>query len=66
MKLVLNILGILCLPVGAIWTLQGFNIMRGSVMSGHRRWIAIGLVLLVAGVIILILNNRRRGAARLP
>ncbi len=63
MKLVLNVLGILCIPVGAVWTLQGFNIMRGSVMSGHRRWIAIGAVLLVVGVLILILSNRKKGAA---
>ena len=63
MKVLLNILGIVCLPVGAIWILQGFNIMRSSVMSRHRRWILIGGVLVVVGIVILIFNNRKKAKA---
>lgn len=60
MKIVLNVLGILCLPVGGVWALQGLNILRSSVMSGHRRWIAIGGLVFIVGIIILVFNNRRK------
>jgi hypothetical protein len=60
MRIFLNILGILCLPIGSVWILQGFNIMRSSVMSGHRRWILIGGLVVVVGVLILIFNNRKK------
>jgi hypothetical protein len=63
MKVFLNVLGVVCLPVGAVWLLQGFNILRASVMSGHRRWILIGGLLIVVGIVILILNNRKRPKA---
>ena len=62
MKVVLNALGIVCVPVGGVWILQGLNILKGSVMSAHRRWILIGAVVLAAGVALLILNNRRKKA----
>jgi hypothetical protein len=60
MRVFLNIIGIVCLPVGSVWILQGFNILVGSVMSGHRRWIVIGGLVLVLGVLILVFNNRRK------
>jgi hypothetical protein len=59
-KIVLNILGVLCLPIGGVWILQGFNILRSSVMSGHRRWILIGGLVVVVGLAILILNNGKK------
>jgi hypothetical protein len=63
MKVILNVLGVLCLPLGSVWILQGFGIMRASVMSGHRRWILIGGLVVIVGVAILILNNRKRKKA---
>jgi hypothetical protein len=60
MKIVFNVLGVLCLPVGAVWILQGLDIMRASVMSGHKRWILIGGLVFVAGVAILFFNNRKK------
>jgi len=63
MKIVWNVIGILCLPVGGVWFLQGIDVLRGSVMSGHRRWILVGGFLIVLGVVVLIVNNRRRRAS---
>ena len=63
MKVFLNVLGIVCLPVGAVWFLQGMKILNFGVMAGHRRWILIGIVIFIVGIIILILNNRKRSKA---
>jgi len=63
MKIFLNVLGIVCLPVGAVWFLQGTRILNFGVMAGHRRWILIGGVILVAGVVILVFNNRKKAKA---
>jgi hypothetical protein len=60
MKIFLNVLGIVCLPVGAVWILQGTKILNSGFMAGHRRWILIGGVILIAGIVILIFNNRKK------
>jgi hypothetical protein len=52
-------LGGLCLLVGLVWTLQGVGVLPGSFMTGSRFWLAIGIILDVAGVYLLY-----RGAAR--
>jgi hypothetical protein len=62
MKVFLNVLGIVCLPVGAIWLLQGAKILNFGAMAGHRRWILLGGVIIIAGIVILILNNRKAKA----
>ncbi len=43
-------LGGLCLLVGLVWTLQGAGVLAGSFMSGSRLWLAIGIILDIAGV----------------
>jgi len=48
-KIALNILGGILVLFGAIWFLQGINILPGSFMSGQAMWAIIGLVLLVVG-----------------
>jgi hypothetical protein len=63
MKIVLNVFGILCLPLGGVWVLQGLNILRSSAMSGHRRWIVIGCGLVILGLIVLFFNNRKKAKA---
>jgi hypothetical protein len=37
MRTILNILGILMILMGAIWFLQGINILPGSFMTGQIR-----------------------------
>jgi hypothetical protein len=60
MKVVWNILGILFIVAGAGWALQGLKIINYGAMAGHRRWILIGGILFVIGVILLIINNRKK------
>lgn len=47
------ILGVLAILVGAVWTLQGLNVLKGSVMSGGTMWTIIGLILAVVGLALL-------------
>jgi hypothetical protein len=60
MKVSFNILGIVCLPFGLVWFLQGLKILNFGVMAGHRRWILIGILFFTVGIVILVLNNRKR------
>jgi hypothetical protein len=63
MRIVLNILGGLMLAIGAVWLLQGLNVLKQSVMSGQGQWIAIGAAVFVLGLVVLVLNNWRRAKA---
>jgi len=60
MKIVLNILGGLLVLMGTIWFLQGINILPGSFMTGQTRWAVRGGIAAVAGIILLLLANRKR------
>lgn len=48
------ILGVLALLAGAVWTLQGFNVLRGSVMSGSTMWAIIGPIVAIVGLALLV------------
>jgi predicted tellurium resistance membrane protein TerC len=61
MRLVLLILGVLAILVGIVWILQGFNILGGSVMSGHSIYALLGLILGLIGVVLVAVGARRRG-----
>jgi len=60
MRIVSNVLGVLCLLVGCVWILQGINILPGSFMTGQTKWAIYGGILVVAGIGLLISANRRR------
>lgn len=60
MKIALNILGALLVLMGAIWFLQGINILPGSFMTGQTRWAIYGGVAILAGILVLVAANRRR------
>lgn len=56
--------GIVLSAVGLVWTLQGFNVLGGSVMSGSSLWATIGPIVLLAGLVLIgiaIAISRRRG-----
>jgi len=42
MKITLNIVGGLLVVFGAIWFLQGINVLPGSFMTGQIRWAVLG------------------------
>lgn len=58
------VLGIILVLIGAVWTLQGANFLGGSFMTGSRTWLAIGLVVLVAGAALLVRSLRPRPGRR--
>ena len=60
MRIVLNIVGILLSLIGAIWILQGVNILPGSFMTGQMKWAAYGAIALIVGVVLLV-SARRMG-----
>ncbi|WP_433555086.1 hypothetical protein ACQPWY_20750 [Pseudonocardia xinjiangensis] len=54
------VLGMLMIFFGAVWTLQGANLLLGSFMTGSRLWLVIGLVLLIGGIALLSRTVRTR------
>ena len=56
----LTILAVLLILVGAVWFLQGLNVLLGSPMSGQSRWVINGAIAVVIGIVLLIIVVRRR------
>lgn len=57
--------GVILSAVGLVWTLQGLDVLRGSVMSGSSLWATIGPIVLVAGLVLIgiaiaVARRRRR------
>ena len=61
MKVTLNIVGVVLVVFGAIWFLQGINVLPGSFMTGQTRWAIYGGITFAAGIALLLRANRRRG-----
>lgn len=60
MKIVLNIVGGLLVIMGTIWFLQGINVLPGSFMTGQMRWAVRGGITAIAGIVLLLLANRKQ------
>ena len=60
MKIILNIVASLLVLTGAVWFLQGINVLPGSFMTGQTRWAINGAITVAAGVVIFLWANRRR------
>jgi hypothetical protein len=45
---------------GAVWILQGMNVLKGSFMSGEPFWAWMGAVAILAGLPIALRGARRR------
>jgi hypothetical protein len=52
--------GIVLSAVGLVWTLQGLNVLGGSVMSGSALWAVIGPIVLLAGLVLIGIAIARR------
>jgi hypothetical protein len=59
MKIAFNVVGVILMLMGAIWFLQGINVLPGSFMTGQIRWAVYGGVAFVAGLILMARANRR-------
>jgi uncharacterized membrane protein YidH (DUF202 family) len=49
-RLSIAALGVIALAVGALFTLQGLDVIGGSAMSGHSVWAVVGIVLILVGL----------------
>jgi hypothetical protein len=58
MRVALNIVASLMVLAGAIWFLQGINVLPGSFMTGQIRWAVYGGIAFVVGIALLLLANR--------
>jgi hypothetical protein len=56
--------GILLTLVGIVWTLQGFNVLPGSAMSGSALWAVVGPIVAVVGLGLIGWGIVRRRGAR--
>ena len=63
MRIFGTIVGAVLVLLGGVWTLQGSNMLAGSVMSGQSQWLYIGLIALLVGLAALWWFNLR-GRAR--
>jgi hypothetical protein len=59
-RITLNILGAVLVLLGAIWFLQGINVLPGSFMTGQIRWAIYSGLAIAAGTALLLRTNRRR------
>lgn len=62
MKIIKTLVGALLVLLGGTWVLQGINVLPGSFMTGQIRWAIYGAVAAVAGVILIVLANRKKPA----
>jgi hypothetical protein len=60
MKIILRIVGILLALMGAVWFLQGINVLPGSMMTGQIQWAIYGALAILVGIGLFVFANRRR------
>lgn len=60
MRIALNAAGVLLLLAGAVWFLQGINVLPGSFMSGQFQWAVYGGVAFAIGAAFLFAARRLR------
>jgi Mg2+ and Co2+ transporter CorA len=62
-KRILSIVGVVLILMGVVWFLQGINVIPIGFMAGQSQWTIIGAVVVVGGIGLLVLSNRRRKGA---
>lgn len=58
------VLGLLCVAVGLLWTLQGLGYVGGSPMTGVVLWAVVGPLVALAGLALVLVGARRRSDGR--
>ncbi len=54
MRWTFALLGVVLIAVGAVWILQGANVLPGSFMTGQRLWLWIGIACVLVGLLLLV------------
>jgi len=62
MKIILTIIGVLLILFGAVWLLQGINVLPGSFMTGQIRWAIYGGIAVLVGILLIVLVNKKRAS----
>jgi uncharacterized membrane protein HdeD (DUF308 family) len=57
-------IGILFVVVGAVWALQGLNVLTDSVMSDNKTWALVGPIMVLVGLILIIVGVRHRARSK--
>ena len=60
MQTLLRVVGSALMLGGAVWFLQGINILPGSFMTGQIRWAVYGGLAMAAGIALWVLAPRRK------
>jgi hypothetical protein len=60
LKTGLYIIGGLLILAGAIWVLQGVNILPGSFMTGDPQWAINGAITIVIGIGLIVIGRTRK------
>jgi hypothetical protein len=60
MRLISFVLALIVMGLGALWSLQGLGLVSGSFMTGQTRWLYIGLITMLVGVVWLSWASRSR------
>ena len=60
MKTIVTIIGIVLVVLGAVWILQGINVLPGSFMTGQVQWAVYGAAAVVVGIALLAAAKRRK------
>lgn len=60
MRLIKNVLALIVLAIGVLWSLQGLGLVGGSFMTGQTQWLYIGIVTALVGLAGLMWANRSR------
>ncbi|WP_193337837.1 hypothetical protein [Devosia beringensis] len=55
-----SIVSLVLILLGAVWMLQGANLLGGSFMSGQSQWLYIGLVVALLGAALFYWLRRSR------
>ena len=60
MKTLLYVIGSLLILGGAVWFLQGINVLPGSFMTGDPQWAVNGAISIVIGIGLIVFGRSRR------
>jgi len=52
LRVPLVVVGVVLVLLGLLWALQGAGVLGGSIMSGQRMWLIIGIIVAIVGVVL--------------